>query len=238
VTRAFLCLVGAAAVGLALAGCGKTPSPTAQPGPGTSPWFEDATEKLGLSFVHNPGAAGAYFMPESVGSGVALLDFDNDGRLDIYLIQNAGKDSGSANSLFHQEADGRFKDVSRDSGLQVAGRGMGAAVGDVNNDGWVDVVVTEYRAVRLFLNTGKGAFEEVPLDRSGLDNPLWAISASFVDYDRDGWLDLVVANYVEYDPKICVAFLRSPNGSWDPRSDDRAERLQDEFVEIVRFRHE
>jgi len=77
---------------------------------------------------------------------------------------------------------------------------MGVAVGDVNNDGWPDVLVTEYRAVRLFVNGGNGSFRELPASSSGVENPLWAISACFFDYDRDGWLDLVVANYVEYDP--------------------------------------
>jgi hypothetical protein len=184
-----------------LAACRQAPS-TSQPKleSATAPWFEDITERSGVRFVHDTGAKGAYFMPENVGSGVALLDFDNDGRLDIYLVQNAGADSASRNCLFHQNVDRSFTDVSAGSGLAVAGRGMGVAIGDVNNDGWPDVLVTEHRAVRLFVNGGNGTFRELPTAESGLDNPLWAISACFVDYDRDGWLDLVVANYVEYDP--------------------------------------
>src|SRR5207247_11139147 len=85
------------------------------------------------------------------------------------------------------------------SGLDFAGHNMGVAVGDVNNDGWPDLVVTQYGGIRLFLNNGNGTFTDVTRD-SGLDNPGWGTSASFFDYDRDGWLDLVVINYVDYDP--------------------------------------
>jgi hypothetical protein len=136
-----------------------------------------------------------------MGSGAALFDYDNDGRLDIYLIQNASPASRAANKLFHQEPDGRFKDVSAGSGLDVAGFGMGAAVGDINNDGHPDLAFTEYGAVRLFVNQGSGKFSDAT-QAAGLDNPRWATSAAFFDYDRDGWLDLVVANYLDYDPTV------------------------------------
>ena len=138
-------------------------------------------------------------MPDQVGSGVALFDFDNDGRLDVYLVRGGGTNSDARNQLFHQEADGTFRNVSAGSGLDVAGRGMGAFAGDVNNDGLPDVLVTEYGAVRLFQNLGAGKFREVTRE-AGLDNPRWAAPASFIDYDRDGWLDIVVGNYVDYDP--------------------------------------
>jgi hypothetical protein len=167
--------------------------------PAGAPWFVDITDKVGLNFVHNAGPVGSYFIPQIMGSGAALFDFDNDGRLDIYLLQNAGPFSGKTNRLFHQEADGHFTDVSAGSGLDIAGYGMGVAVGDVNNDGWPDVLVTEYGRTRLFLNNGNGTFTDVTSE-AGLDNLLWGTSACFVDYDRDGWLDLVVVNYVDYDP--------------------------------------
>ena len=138
-------------------------------------------------------------MPEQIGSGVALFDSDNDGRLDIYLVQNGGPESKAKNQLYRQQANWRFKNVSEGSGLDIAGFGMGAAAGDINNDGWVDLAVTEYSAVHLFLNLRNGTFSNIT-ERGGIDNPRWATSAAFFDYDQDGWLDLVVANYVDYDP--------------------------------------
>src|SRR5262249_49315869 len=127
------------------------------------------------------------------------FDYDNDGRLDVYLLHNAGPESRSTNRLFHQEPDGTFRDVSATSGLDIAGYNMGVAVGDVNNDGWPDLLVTQYGGLRLFLNNGNGTFTDVTKE-AGLDNPAWGASAAFFDYDRDGWLDLVVVNYVSYDP--------------------------------------
>jgi hypothetical protein len=166
------------------------------------PWFRDVTDEVGLSFTHDAGPTGRYPMPQIMGSGAALFDFDNDGRLDIYLINNGGP-TGAPNRLFHQEPDGRFTDVTAGSGLDVAGWGMGVAIGDVNNDGWPDVLVTEWGAIRLFLNRGNGTFRDVTRE-SGLENPLWGTSACFLDYDRDGWLDLVVVNYVDFDPaRLC-----------------------------------
>jgi hypothetical protein len=182
-----------------LFGCARlsVPSPTVDEAVGPV-WFEDVTGQVGLDFIHNPGPIDKrYFFPQIVGSGAALFDFDNDGRLDLYLIQNAGPHSGVTNRLYRQGPDGRFVDVSRGSGLDVAGYGMGVAVGDVNNDGWPDVLLTEYGGVRLFLNNGNGTFTDVTRE-AGLDNPLWATAAAFVDYDRDGWLDLVIVNYVDY----------------------------------------
>src|SRR5579875_2953954 len=177
-------------------GCQRMDAPAAALG---LPWFEDVTERAGLDFVHDAGPIGDYFMPQQVGSGAALFDFNNDGRLDIYLLQNGGPKSRSTNRLYQQMPDGRFHDVSRGSGLDIAGHNMGVAVGDVNNDGWADLLVTQYGGVKLFLNHGDGTFRDVT-ERAGLSNPSWGTSAAFFDYDRDGWLDLIVVNYVDYDP--------------------------------------
>lgn len=166
--------------------------------PSSAEWFVDATEESGLDFAHDAGPLGSYFFPQIMGSGAALFDYDGDGRLDIYLMHNAGPNSTSTNRLYHQETDGTFRDMSDRSGLDVAGFGMGAACGDVNNDGKVDLLLTEYGRVRLFLNRG-GTFADAT-EQSGIESRLWGTSAAFLDFDRDGWLDLVVANYVTYDP--------------------------------------
>jgi hypothetical protein len=186
-----------------LAGLGPGCQPSRPADPPEEPrepaWFADVTEEAGLNFTHDAGPLGTYFMPESLGSGTALFDFDNDGLLDVYLLQNGGPDSRSTNRLFRQGPPGRFTDVSAGSGLDVAGYNMGVAVGDVNNDGRPDVLVTQYGGIRLFLNNGDGTFTDVTR-AAGLENLYWGTSACFVDYDRDGWLDLVVVNYVAYDP--------------------------------------
>ncbi|MBM3840974.1 MAG: CRTAC1 family protein [Verrucomicrobia bacterium] len=182
-------------------GCQRNPAPSV--GGGTSPaasrFFEEITGQVGLRFLHDSGATGQYFMPEHVGSGAALFDFDNDGRLDVYLIQCGGPAAKSRNQLYHQQPDGTFRNVSEGSGVDVAGYGMGVAVGDINNDGLTDLLLTEYGAVRLFINLGAGKFGDGTV-AAGLDNPRWATAAAFFDFDRDGWLDLVVANYVDYNP--------------------------------------
>jgi len=185
-----------------------------------APWFADVTGKSGLQFVHEVGPVGNYALPQIMGSGAALFDFDGDGRLDAYLIQNAGP-NGPKNQLFHQEPDGTFRDVSAGSGLDVAGYGMGVAIGDVNNDGLPDVLLCEYGGIRLFLNNGNGTFTEVTREAGLSEAPPmpspqatvtcvdtgthpeirpWPMCAAFVDLKRSGWLDLVVVSYVAYDP--------------------------------------
>src|SRR5262249_7317761 len=128
---------------LGLSGCGSPKEDLSTAVQATSPpWFTDVTRETGLDFVHDPGPTGSYFLPQIMGSGAALFDFDNDGRLDIYLLQNAGPESERTNRLYQQGSDGRFTDVSKGSGLDIAGFNMGVAIADVNNDGWPDVLVT------------------------------------------------------------------------------------------------
>ncbi|MCI0465271.1 MAG: CRTAC1 family protein [Gemmataceae bacterium] len=156
------------------------------------------TDAVGLDFKHDSGPLGTYFMPQSMGSGCALFDFDGDGLIDIYLLHLGGP-GGKRNQLFKQLPGGTFKDVSKGSGLDIDGFNHGVAIGDVNNDGKPDVLVTRYGGIKLFLNLGGGSFRDIT-DEAGLVNPLWSSSAAFLDYDRDGRLDLVVVNYLDYDP--------------------------------------
>jgi hypothetical protein len=182
----------------ALAGCRRTDPPAPEAG-GEPPWFVDITTGSGLDFRHEAGPVGRYFMPQIMGSGAALFDFDGDGLLDVYLVNNGGPGSGATNRLFRNLGGGRFQDVSAGSNLDIEGHGMGVAVGDVDNDGRPDVYVSQYGGGRLFRNLGGGKFQDVTAT-AGVAQPRWGTSAAFFDYDRDGWLDLVVVNYVDYDP--------------------------------------
>jgi hypothetical protein len=162
-------------------------------------WFVDVTDDVGMDFVHDAGDLGRLWQPQIHGSGVAIFDYDGDGRLDIYLLNFGGPDSKSINRLYKNMPGGTFKDVTAGSGLGIAGYNTGVIVGDVNNDGWPDVVATQHCDVKLLLNNGNATFTDAT-GASGLKNPLWGTSANFVDYDRDGWLDLVIVNYLEDDP--------------------------------------
>jgi hypothetical protein len=172
------------------------------------PWFEDFTDRSGIDFVHSVGDPSTYAMPHIMGSGVAIFDYDGDGLPDVYLLNHGGSaDPEATNRLYKNLGGGKFRDVTAGSGLGVGGENTGVIVGDVNNDGRPDVVLTQVGGVRLFLNNGDGTFADAT-EGSGLKNPLWATSANLFDFDRDGFLDLVVVNYVDYDHKKC--FEKSP----------------------------
>ena len=190
----------AAVAGVALA------AGVAAPARAEEPWFVDGAAASGLAFEHDPGVGGKFFMPESLGSGAALFDYDGDGDLDVYLVNGSrrGEDGGRAplvNRLFRRDADGRYHDVTAASGLGDAGYGMGVAVGDVDGDGDPDVYVTNYGPDALYRNDGDGTFTEVTA-AAGIDSPAWGSSAVFFDADGDGDLDLYVANYLAYDPRV------------------------------------
>lgn len=192
------CVVGCSS-GKSTASTAEKPQTTEAGNRQSGPWFRDVTAQSSLNFTHHTGQSGKFFMPEMVGSGVAVFDFDNDGLLDLYLLQGAGRESKHANQLCRQISPGKFADVTRGSGLDIVGRCIGVAAGDINNDGWTDLLVTEYGACHLLLNQRDGSFLDVS-GPAGVENPFWGTSAAFLDYDRDGWLDLVLVNYVNYDP--------------------------------------
>ena len=168
------------------------------------PLFRDATQEWELDFKYEAGSMTDFFFPAIMGGGAAFLDYDNDGDLDVYLVNGNDKRLGDkstnnlTNQLFKQE-DGKFTNATDGSGLDDSGFGMGVAVGDVNNDGFVDVYVTNYEADQLFLNQKDGSFRNIT-QQAGIDNSRWGVSATFLDYDRDGWLDLYVTNYVNFFP--------------------------------------
>jgi enediyne biosynthesis protein E4 len=214
-SRNRLLVVWCAVAGVVL-GCTSAPQPTSsgpqpEPEPTGPAWFEDVTDRLGINFTQDPGQLGSYAMPQIVGSGCAACDLDGDGRPDLLFLTNGGAQSKSANKLYRQKPDGTFEDVSAGSGLDFPGRNMGVAIGDINNDGKPDVVITQFVGTRLFLNQGGMKFKDVTTE-VGIRNPLWGASACFVDYDRDGWLDLVIANYLDYEPSWDCT---SPGGGKD-----------------------
>jgi len=187
---------------------------------GPEPWFMDVSSASGLDFVHFNGMSGAFYFAEMMGPGGALFDYDNDGDLDIYLVQGAmlGPGKTPADALFPPPpgqppgdrlyrndlktgADGRpalsFTDVTETAGIRAPGYGMGVATGDLDNDGWTDLYVTNFGHNQLWRNNGDGTFSDWT-ERAGVDDARWSVSAAFLDYDRDGWLDLYVGNYVNF----------------------------------------
>jgi hypothetical protein len=173
--------------------------------------FTEVTAALGVHFQYLASHTPKHYLPETMGAGVALFDYDNDGRLDIFFVNGAPLNDPTPkgtipqktgpkywNRLYHQKSDGTFEDVTGKAGLQGAGYGMGVAVGDYDNDGYEDLYVTAYGGNKLYHNNGDGTLTDVT-EKSGTGGGGWSTSAAWVDLDNDGLLDLVVLRYVQWD---------------------------------------
>jgi len=225
-----------------LFGCNQTPEEEVAKAPennGLSAGqvtFVEAAADVGLSFIYENGFDGAYQMPEITAGGVGLIDYDNDGDLDVYAVQGGhlnriGMES-NADRLYRNDMEPgkpetlRFSDVTETSGIEANGYGQGVTVADYDNDGWPDIYVTNFGANQFWRNLGNGTFEEVSA-RTGVLDDRWSVSATFFDPDHDGDLDLYLGNYCEYDvarnekcfsplPDYCnpVLFPAAPDSFW------------------------
>ena len=183
------------------------------------PYFEDVATASGIEFTHFNGMTGNYTIAEITGQGAGLVDYDNDGDLDVYLVQGSLLGEKMSEAVFPWTGevpprdkvyrndlvvnpDGsrtvRFTDVTEKTGILSTGYGMGVAAGDYDNDGWVDLYITNLGANVLYRNRGDGTFEDVT-DKAGVGDRRWSTCAAFMDYDHDGDLDLFVANYVDFE---------------------------------------
>src|SRR5215475_12866180 len=193
--------------------------------------FEEITpEKSGIKWVHTSGKSPEKYLPESSGPGCAFLDFDNDGWMDIYLV-NSGKcdffnpATPLRNALYKNNRDGTFTDITEKAGVVAGGYGQGVAVGDYDCDGFPDIYVTQYGRSILYHNNGDGTFTDVT-EKAGVAAPGWSSSAVWFDYDNDGRLDLFVCRFVDFNksknlpctaynkPGYCVPRLYKPMASW------------------------
>ena len=203
------------------------------PSPDASAPFVESAAASGLDFTHFNGMSGELYYSEMMGSGVALFDYDNDGDLDVYLVQGrmlgAKKPQDATfaptpgmsplrDRLFRNDLESgrpgpRFTDVTEDAELDAAGYGMGVATADYDNDGWVDLYLTQAGSNQLWRNLGDGTFREVT-EAAGTDDSRWSLSATWIDVDLDGWLDLYVVNYLDFtvaDHRQCRMMSGQPD---------------------------
>jgi hypothetical protein len=195
------------------------------------PFEEVSSANSGITWVHTAGKSPEKYLPETTGAGCAFLDYDNDGWMDIYLV-NSGKcdfynpNPPLRNAMYRNNRDGTFTDVTEKAGVAAKGYGQGVAVGDYDGDGFPDMYVTQYGRSILYHNNGDGTFTDVT-EKAGVAAPGWASSAVWFDYDNDGRLDLFVCQFVEFSksknlpciaynnkPGYCVPRLYKPTPSW------------------------
>jgi hypothetical protein len=189
--------------------CSKAPPPPPPASPtkptASTPWFEEVGRRAGIDFVHTSGHRTIFYNPEIICGGVGLLDYDGDGRMDIFCVQGGSLDPGTKDApgprLYRNLGSWRFEDVTDRAGLTgVKGYGMGLACADMDNDGDTDVYLTQVGRNVLFRNNGNGTFTDVTA-QAGVATEGWSASATFVDYDRDGHLDLFVTKYINWTPE-------------------------------------
>jgi hypothetical protein len=194
------------------------------------PFEEVPASASRISWVHTAGKSAQKYLPETTGAGCAFVDYDNDGWMDIYLV-NSGRcdfynpDPPLRNALYRNNRDGTFTDVTEKAGVAAGGYGQGVAVGDYDGDGLPDLYVTQYGKSILYHNNGDGTFTDVT-EKAGVAAPGWGSSAAWFDYDNDGRLDLFVCNFVDFNkaknlncvaynkPGYCVPTLYKPSASW------------------------
>jgi hypothetical protein len=174
----------------------------AKPRPSGAIEFVDVTAQAGIHFKHNSGAFGKKYLPETMGSGVCFIDYDNDGWQDIFFVNSMdwpehNNGSKSFPALYHNNHDGTFTDVTRQAGLAIETYGLGCAVGDYDNDGYEDLYLTTVGSNHLFHNQGNGTFKDVTA-KAGVASPGFSASAVWFDYDNDGKLDLFVTHYIDW----------------------------------------
>jgi hypothetical protein len=194
------------------------------------PFQEVSPARSGISWVHTAGKSSEKHLPETSGAGCAFLDYDNDGWMDIYLVNSGKADFYTPprplrNALYRNNRDGTFTDVTEKAGVSGGGYGMGVAVGDYNNDGLPDLYVTQFGRNILYRNNGDGTFTDVT-DKAGVAAAGWSASAVWFDYDNDGRLDLFVCQFAEFDPALgcgtdkdgvhhyCIPRIFKPRPSW------------------------
>lgn len=189
-----------------LNGCSNSPNstPTTNSAPSkkvAEQWFEESSAKAGLNFRHSSGHTTRFYIPEMMTGGVGLLDYDNDGLLDIFCVQGGSLDSPATNftghRLYHNLGHAKFEDVTSKAGVGGHGYGMGCACADFDGDGFTDIYVTCLKTNILFRNNGDGTFTDVSI-QAGVTSGAWGTSCAFFDYDGDGNLDLVIANYLNW----------------------------------------
>ena len=227
------------AVALAAAACGsggQGGAPAAAPGgsasaPVAAPaveWFTDSAQASGIDFTHVNGASGKFYYPEILPPGVALFDIDNDGDLDVYLVQGHPLGTDTADTslrgrLYRNDlevrADGtrtlHFTDVTAQSGINATAFGFGVATGDIDNDGFVDLYLTSFGGYLLYRNNGNGTFTDITAQSGTANQPGFGVSAAFLDYDRDGALDLYVGNNINYRGLDKETVCPNPAGARD-----------------------